>query len=148
MSIKKKNQEQLLNRILINIGIGILAYIFLYIMYAKFYMMPSLIFAAVFFILAVAGYILSAKKIADVKNYAHMFIAFTLCMLFTSLSRIFGTVLGIEKFMELINSSYFFKVLVNSRYEVMLVSWLGGIYLVGMIIYNSVLIYKAGNKRK
>ncbi|MDY3928335.1 MAG: hypothetical protein SOZ34_03120 [Clostridia bacterium] len=148
MSIKKKNQEQLLNRILINIGIGILAYIFLYIMYAKFYMMPSLIFAAVFFILAVAGYILSAKKIADVKNYAHMFIAFTLCMLFTSLSRIFGTVLGIEKFMELINSSYFFKMLVNSRYEVMLVSWLGGIYLVGMIIYNSVLIYKAGNKRK
>lgn len=148
MSIKKKNQEQLLNRILINIGIGILAYIFLYVMYAKFYMMPSLIFAAVFFILAVAGYILSAKKIADVKNYAHMFIAFTLCMLFTSLSRIFGTVLGIEKFMELINSSYFFKMLVNSRYEVMLVSWLGGIYLVGMIIYNSVLIYKAGNKRK
>ena len=148
MSLKKKNQEQLLNRILINIGIAILAYIFLYILYAKFYMMPSLIFAGVFFVLAVIGYILSAKKIADVKNYAHMFLGFTFCMLFTSLSRIVGYILGIQKFIELINSYYFFKILVNTRYEVILISWLGGIYLAGMIIYNSILIYKAGNKRK
>ncbi len=148
MSNKKKNQEQLFNRILINIGIGILAYIFLYIMYAKFYMMPSLVFAAIFFVLAIVGYVLSAKKIANVKNYAHMFIGFTLCMLFTSLSRIFGYILGLQKFIELINSYYFFKILVNTRYEVILISWLGAIYLVGMVIYNSVLIYKAGNKRK
>ncbi len=148
MSKKKKNQEQLLNRILINIGIGILAYIFLYILYARFYMIPSLIFAAVFFVLAIAGYILSAKKIVNVKNYAHMFIGFTLCMLFTSLSRICGYILGIHKFIELINKYYFFKILMNTRYEVILITWLGVIYLVGMIIYNSILIYKAGNKKK
>ncbi len=146
----KKTQEQLFNRILINLGIAIIAYIFLYVLYARFFMVPSLAIAIVFFILAIAGYIVSAKKLLkyNLKNYAHMFVAFGLCLLFTNLSRIIGAVIGMEAFMNLINSSSFFKILVNSRYEVILISWLGAVYLVLMLIYNTVLINRAGKKRK
>lgn len=150
MSNKKgKTQEQLFNRILINIGIAILAYILLYILYAKFYMMPALLVAVIFFVLAVAGYIISTLKVTkcNVKNYAHMFLAFGICLLFTNLSRILGSIMGMEAFMNLHETSRLFKMLVNGRYEVIIISWLGAFYLLVMLIYNTVLINKAGNKR-
>lgn len=143
---EKKSQEQLLNRILINIGIAVLAFIFLYVMYAKYYMMPSAVFMLVFFALAVVGYILSAAKVIKVKNYAHMFLAFGFCMMFTNLSKILGAVMGMERFTNLIKTSDIFKILVNTRYEVIILTWLGVVYLVGMLIYNTVLINKAGRK--
>lgn len=143
---EKKSQEQLLNRILINIGVAVIAFIFLYVLYAKYYMMPSGIFAVVFLVLAVAGYIMSATKVIKVKNYAHMFLAFSLCMVFTNLSKICGAFMGMETFMKLINTSNIFKILVNTRYEVIILTWLGVLYLIGMLIYNTVLINKAGRK--
>lgn len=146
--MKKKTQEQLFNRILINIGIAILAYIFLYVIYTKFYLAPAIGFGIAFIVIAAAGYIVSWKKILNVKNYSHMFLAFGICLLFTRLSVFAGSVLGIERFIELINTSTFFKMAMNSRYEVMFISWLGGVYLVGMLIYNTVLISRSGKKRK
>lgn len=143
---KKKTQEQLLNRILINIGIAVLAFIFLYVLYAKYYMMPSGIFAIVFFVLAIIGYILSAVRVINVKNYSHMFLAFGFCMVFANLSKICGAVIGMERFMNLINTSGVFRMLVNTRYEVIVLTWLGVLYLIGMLIYNTVLINKAGRK--
>lgn len=144
--MKKKTQEQLLNRILINIGIAVLAYIFLYVIYAKFYLAPAIGFGIAFIVIAAAGYILSWKKILKVKNYAHMFLAFGIGLLFTRLSLFAGSVLGIERFIDLINKSKFFKMAMNSRYEVIFLSWVGGAYLVGMLIYNMVLINRAGKK--
>ena len=144
MSKKKKTQDQLLNRILINIGIAVIAYILLYILYAKFYLAPAIPIGIAFIVIAIAGYILSGLKVINVKNYAHMFLAFGLCLLFTRLSVFAGTILGIEKFIELINTSKLFKVLMNSRYEVIFITWLGVAYLAVMLIYNTIRICRTG----
>ena len=147
---KIKTQEQLFNRILINIGIAVAAYIFLYVLYARFYMMPALKFSVIFFIFAIIGYILSSKKVGkkEFKNYSHMFLAFGFGMLFTNLSKIFANLMGMDKFMELINSSTLFRILVNSRYEVIIISWLGALYLVAMVVYNTVLINRLSDTKK
>lgn len=147
---KGKTEEQIFNRILINFGIAILAYILLYVLYAKFYMNYALTIAVIFFILAAVGYVVSSKKLCkyDLKNYSHMFVAFGLCLVFASLSRVLGTILGLSTFSTLIKTYPFFKMLVNTRYEVILISWLGAAYLVGMLIYNTVLINNKGKKRK
>ena len=144
----KKTQEQLFNRILINIGIAIAAYIFLYVIYAKYYLSPAIPSAICCFILAAAGYVLSAAKVIKVRNYAHMFLAFGLALMFTRLSVLVGNAVGIERFMAIKNSSRFMNILFNSRYDVILITWLGIIYLVLMLIYNSVLISRAGKKKK
>ena len=144
--MNKKTQEQLLNRILINFAIAVPAYIFLYVIYAKFYLAHAIEFAIAFIVLAIVLYIISAVKIKKLRNYAHMFLAFGICLLFTRLSIIIGSIVGIEKLIELTNSSKFFEMLVNSRYDVILITWLGIAYLVGMLIYNTVLMGKTGKK--
>ena len=145
----KKTEEQLLNRILINFVIALISYIVLYIMYARFYMMNSMIFGFVFLGLSILGYILNATKILkfSVINYAHMFLAYSFAMFFANLSRIFGTMFGMQKLLMLTDSSQFFKMLFNGRIEVIIISWLGAVYLIAMLIYNTVLINrKQGNK--
>ena len=144
---KRTTQEQIFNRILINIGIAIVAYITLYVIYTKFYLVPAIPIGIVFLILSAVGYILSAKKIVRAVNYAHMFLAFALCLFFTRLSVFVGTAVGMTRFIEIIKSSEVMAKLMNSRYEVILISWLGAIYLLIMLIYNSVLIYKIGRKK-
>ena len=146
LSKTKKTQEQLLNRILINIGIAVLAYICLYVLYAKFYLTPAIPIATAFIVIAIIGYVVSAAKILKVVNYAHMFLAFGFALLFTRLSIFTVNIIGIEKFMALHNSSAFFRILMNSQKEVTLLTWLGAVYLVGMLIYNTILINKAGKK--
>ena len=122
------------------------AYIFLYVIYAKFYLAHAITFAIAFFVLAIVFYIISAVKVKKLRNYAHMFVAFGLCLLFTRLSVILGSILGFQRFIQLIDSSKFFEMLVNSRYDVIFITWLGIAYLVGMLIYNTVLIGKTGKK--
>lgn len=148
MSKKRTTQEQIFNRILINIVIAIAAYITLYVVYTKFYLVPAIPMGIVFLAVSAAGYILSAKGIIRVVNYAHMFLIFALCLFFTRLSVFVGTIVGIQRFIELIKSSAFLAKLMNSRYEVILISWLGAAYLAVMLVYNSVLIYKIGKKNK
>ena len=72
----EKTQEQLYNRILINFGIGILAYALLYFLYQKLYMKNWITFtlAGIFIAAAVVFYAMSGKK--PLKNYAHMFLIF------------------------------------------------------------------------
>lgn len=143
----QKTQENLYNRILINFGIGILAYSVLYFLYQKLYMNNTVTFitAGIFAAAAIVCYTLSNKK--PLKNYGHMFAAFTIALLFTRLSVITASILGMEKFFELQNI-YFFKKLMQTRIEVIIISWLGALYLIGMLIYNSVLMVKAGKKKK
>lgn len=147
---KKNIQEQLFNRILINIVIAIAAYIFLYILYAKFYMGPAIMFGIIFLIAAIIGYILSSKKKMgfNVKNYAHMFLAFSISMFFTRSSVIVGRIVGINKFTEMVNSSKLFRIFVNSRYEVIALTWLGAIYLTGMLVYNCIKLRQADKKNR
>lgn len=143
----QKTQENLYNRILINFGIGILAYAALYFLYQKLYMNNTITFitAGIFAAAAAACYALSKKK--PLKNYGHMFAAFTIALLFTRLSVIIVSIFGMEKFFDLQNI-YIVKKLMQTRTEVIIISWLGAVYLIGMLIYNSILMVKAGRKKK
>ena len=105
----KKTQEQLYNRILINFGIGIIAYSILYFLYQKMYMDNTVTFtlAAILAVGAVVCYVLAKTKDKPLKNYGHMCVAFCLALLFTRLSVITATVIGMEKFIAL-QDNYFF----------------------------------------
>lgn len=141
-----KTQEQLYNRILINYGIAILAYVLLYVLYNKMYMRNTVTFAfaAIFLVAGVVCYVLSKKK--PLKNYGHMFIAFCAALLFTRLSVLVVTLFGFNNFSKM-QEVYFLKKLMQTRWEVVLVSWGGALYLVGMTIYNGILMAKAGKKK-
>ena len=58
LSKKRTTQEQIFNRILINIGIAVPAYITLYVIYTKFYLVPAIPMGILFLVIAAAGYIL------------------------------------------------------------------------------------------
>ncbi len=143
----EKTQEQLYNRILINFGIGILAYALLYFLYQKLYMKNWITFtlAGIFIAAAVVFYSMSGKK--PLKNYGHMFLIFGAALLFTRLSVIVATVVGMEKFIAL-QDIYWVKKLLQTRIEVMIIGWLGALYLVGMLVYNGVLMYRVGKEEK
>lgn len=140
-----KTQEQLYNRILINYGIAILGYILLYVLYNKMYMKNTITFAvaALFLIGAIVCYALSKKK--PLKNYGHMFTAFFLALMFTRLSVLVVTFFGWNTF-EKMQSVYFLKKLMQTRWEVIIISWAGGLYLLGMTIYNGILMTKTKSK--
>lgn len=137
-----KTQEQLYNRILINFGIAIVGYVLLYFLYNKMYMRNAITFtfAGVFLAAGIACYALSKKK--PLKNYGHMFTAFCVALLFTRLSVIVVTIFGWGTF-EKMQEIYLLKKLMQTRWEVIIVSWAGAIYLVGMVVYNGILMAKA-----
>lgn len=141
-----KTQEQLYNRILINYGIAILGYILLYVLYNKMFMRNTVTFACagIFLVAGIVCYALSKKK--PLKNYGHMFIAFCVALLFTRLSVIVVTLFGWNTFSKM-QEVYFLKKLLQTRWEVIAVSWGGAVYLVGMTIYNGILMAKAGKKK-
>ncbi len=140
-----KTQEQLYNRILINFGVAILGYILLYFLYQKMYMrnVITFTFAGIFLVAGIVCYALSKKK--PLKNYGHMFIAFCIALLFTRLSVLVVTFFGWDTFSKM-QEVYFLKKLMQTRWEVIIVSWAGAVYLVGMLIYNGILMAKAGKK--
>lgn len=144
-----KTEEQLLNRILINFGIGILAYMVLNMLHSNWNMDNAVVFpvAGVCAVAAVVLYIVSAKT-GKYRNYAHMFVAFTLALLFTRLAYFTYLIFGGQVVMNIVNSGYFWKSVMNTQKEVMFVSILGGVYLVGMLIYNVILIAKVRKAKK
>ena len=140
-----KTQEQLYNRILINFGVAILGYILLYFLYQKMYMrnVITFTFAGIFLVAGIVCYALSKKK--PLKNYGHMFIAFCIALLFTRLSVLVVTFFGWDTFSKM-QEVYFLKKLMQTRWEVIIVSCAGAVYLVGMLIYNGILMAKAEKK--
>lgn len=140
-----KTQEQLYNRILINYGIAVLGYILLYVLYNKMYMRNTVTFAfaGIFLLCGVVCFLLSKKK--PLKNYGIMFFSFCAALLFTRLSVLVVTFFGYDNFSKM-QEIYFLKKLMQTRWEVIIVSWCGGIYLVGMTIYNGILMAKAEKK--
>lgn len=142
-----KTAEQLYNRILINFGVAILAYSALNILYNTLYMKNWVTFtlAGIFAVLAILCYVFSKQK--PLKNYGHMFLAFTLALLFTRLSVLTVRIFGWNAF-ESMQNVYIIKKLLQTRTEVILISWLGAIYLVGMVIYNGILMHKVQKAEK
>lgn len=144
----QKRIEKIENRIMINYGIAVLAYLVLYVLYNTFYMKYQLVLplAGIMLIAAVVCYILH-RKTKKTKNYGHMFIGFTVALLITNSSTIISKLFGENVFNSLYGVNIVAKLL-NSRNEVIGIALLGAVYLVGMTIYNSVLISKEKNKRK
>ena len=141
-SYKKRENEHIENRILINFGIGVLAYILLRFLYVNKYMddVWTFSFAGIFAICAVVFYVFS-KRNEKLKNYAHMFSAFCAALIFTRICRIAYWIFGMSTYMKLYNIR-FFNILFTTRYDVILISLLGAVYLAGMLIYNCILITK------
>lgn len=140
---RKTTAERIENRILINLGVGALAYVLLYILHVHCYMAPVPTFICAG-LLAVAGagcYIRSIKE-RRFRNYGHMFAGLTLGLLFTKLAMLASWVLGTERVVQLIESARFWRVLFNSRREVQFVCIAGAVYLAGMLVYNIRLLVK------
>ena len=145
---KARKIEKLENRIIINYAIAAVAYMTLSALYkAPFHMNFKYVLpvAGVMLIAAIVCYLLH-KKFKKTANYGHMFIAFAVALAFTNLSTIIYKVFGQNVFNGLYSISLF-QMLMNARNAVIIVSILGGVYLVGMTIYNGMLMYKENNKK-
>lgn len=145
---KARRIEKLENRIIINYAVAAVAYMTLSTLYkAPFHMNFKYVLpvAGIMLIAAIVCYLLH-KKFKKTANYGHMFLAFAIALGFTNLSTIVYKVFGANVFNSLYSVSLFEKIM-NARNAVVIVSVLGAIYLVGMTIYNGILIYKENKKK-
>lgn len=145
---KARRIEKLENRIIINYAVAAVAYMTLSTLYkAPFHMNFKYVLpvAGIMLIAAIVCYLLH-KKFKKTANYGHMFLAFAIALGFTNLSTIVYKVFGANVFNSLYSISLFEKIM-NARNAVVIVSVLGAIYLVGMTIYNGILIYKENKKK-
>ena len=146
---KAKKIEKIENRIIINYAVAAVAYMTLNTLYkAPFHMNFKYVLpvAGIMLIAAIVCYLLH-KKFKKTANYGHMFIAFAVALAFTNSSTIIYKLFGQNAFNTLYSVSLFQKVM-NARNAVIIVSVLGVIYLVGMTIYNGMLIYRENNPKK
>lgn len=149
---KKQLEEKITNRVLINLVAGFGGYVLLYLVYRflirdirfiKAYPYVMLGFFIVFAALAALFYVLSykgrksSKNKVEYKNYGHMFVGVSLCTLFLNLPHI-SLWLGIAKFVP--------DALKNTQRNFLVISILLAVYLVGMLIYNSVFLYRKPKK--
>ncbi|MCH5186749.1 MAG: hypothetical protein J1F64_11600 [Oscillospiraceae bacterium] len=141
--------EQITNRIFINFGIAIGAYILLWVLISRLSMfyLPVFIIAGVFFALAVVFFMLYKIKGFKIKNYSYMFALFALLLLITQSSFIVSKIMGVHKFSELLRNSYFLQVIFNTAYEVKIIALAGAIYLVIMLISNCIMINKLSKNK-
>lgn len=142
--------EKITNRIFINFGIAILAYILLWVLISRLSMsyIPVFVISGVFFVLSVLFYLLYKVKGFPLKNYAYMFIIFAVCLLFTQSSFIVSSIMGIHKFSEILRNSHFMQIIFNTAYEVKFLSIAGAVYLICMLCYNCYMINRLSNNRQ
>ena len=139
---KAKKIEKLENRIIINYGIAAVAYMALNTLKNyPFNMQYKTVWpiAIVMFVAALLCYGLHIK-FKKTANYGHMFIGFTLALLLPISRMVIGRI-NMGLYSSLMNVEFFAKI-TNSANAVKIVSWLGVVYLVGMTIYNGILIAK------
>jgi len=145
---KAKKIEKIENRIIINYGIAAVGYMALNTLKNyPFNMQYKTVWpiAIGMFVAALLCYGLHIK-FKKTANYGHMFIGFTLALLLP-ISRMVIARINMGLYNSLMNVELFAKV-TNSANAVKIVSWLGVIYLVGMTIFNGILIYKVNHAGK
>lgn len=145
---RARKVEKLENRIIINYGIAALAYLVLNtINNPPFNMRYNvvLVMCAVMLAAAIACYLLNIK-FKKTANYGHMFIGFTLALFLPISRRAIGSV-NINLYNSMMKVGFIEKI-TNTANAVKLISILGVVYLVGMTIFNGVLIYKENHKNK
>ncbi len=137
-------EDRIVNRILINFGIGILGYIYLWVLWkANLSSIFVLISAAVFLIAAVACFVVGKIKNKAYVPYGIMFAGFTAASLVIKSSFVVSKIIGMEKFMALMQSSQTAVKLLNAKNDVMIVALCGGVYLLAMLIVNIALLIKS-----
>lgn len=156
---KRQSEKRVLrleNRIIINYAIAVLAFMIFRVLvvgYTNPDVRNAIIFslAGVMIVAAIICYVLN-KKTGKTKNYGHMFIAFSLALIFSRGSIALYKLLGANVF-EFV---YDIKIaglpvgekLLNAQFATNTIAWLGAIYLVVMTIWNGVLIHKETTQKK
>lgn len=143
---KKELQEiedRIVNRILINFGIGIAGFVFLWILW-KANLSTSLVMisAAVFAVLAIACFVVGKMKNKGYVPYGIMFAAFTVAALAIKSSYVLSKIIGMERFMTVMQNPAMVKLL-NAKNDVIFVALCGGVYLAVMLVVNIVLLIKS-----
>lgn len=139
----QKIEDRIVNRILINFAIGIAGFVFLWILWkANLATIPVMISAAVFAVLAVACFVVGKVKNKGYVPYGIMFTAFVAAALVIKSSYIVSKLIGMEKFMAVMQNPVMLKLL-NAKNDVMFVALCGGVYLAVMLIVNIVLLIKS-----
>jgi len=150
---KKEREEKITNRILINLGLGVAAFMLLQIfssMTIDFSTAPSMPYVmvgvfAVLLIGAVAFYVASKKKPA-LKNYGHALLAAAVVSLYLNAAMItywlgMGIVTPDGAVQEFIKNR-----ILNTANAYTYTNWALGIYLVCMFIYNIIFMIVANKQ--
>lgn len=137
-------EDRIVNRILINFGIGILGYVYLFMLW-KANLPTGLVLssAVVFAVPAVVCFVLGKNKSKVWTPYGIMFAAFTASMLIIKSSYVFSKIVGMEKFMSVMQSSQTAVKLLNAKNDVIFIALCGGVYLAAMLIVNIVMLVKS-----
>lgn len=142
----QEREDRIVNRILINLGIGLLGYTYLWILWkANLSSVFVFISAAVFCVAAIACYAVGASKNKAYIPYGIMFTGFTLAALVIKSSYVIAKLIGMDRFMNIMQTSQTAVKLLNAKNDVMIVTVCGAAYLVGMLIVNIVMLVR--NKR-
>ncbi len=152
---KKKIEEKITNRILINIGYTLLGYILLYMFYQYSIgrigdiLTYKYVMCGIFCVLAVAAvalYVLSflkqpalEKRSSTFRNYAHMTLGIAAVVFYLNLP-FYTQWAPIEASSGVMRSVLMF--LKNTRYAYYVVGMAMLVYLLGCIIYNTVMMKK------
>ena len=133
-------EDRIVNRILINFGIGIFGYIFLWFLYkTNLSTIHIMISAAVFAAASVICFIVAGVKNKGYLPYGIMFASFTTAMLIIKSSYILSKIVGMERFVDMMKNETLIK-LVNASYDLRFVAVCGGIYLFVMLVVNIIMI--------
>lgn len=135
-------KEKITNRILINFGVAILAYLLLLLIYRN-NINNTLVYtiAGIFFVSTAVFTVLTVIKGKQFKNYAIASGALTLGTLFLKLSVFTSAIIGTENFRNLVQNPFMSK-LMNAQKDVIIIAILGAVYLVLMMVYNIVQIIR------
>lgn len=150
IELKKKKQEiedRIVNRILINFGIGSLAYIYLMVLWRR-NLSPTMLIvsASVCAAAAVAMFVLTKVKSKKCLSYGIMFTGFSLASCVIMSSRVVSAIVGGEKFEALMQSASVVKLL-NAKNDFMFIAVLGGVYLVCMLMVNIYLLVRSKQEK-
>lgn len=142
-------EDRIVNRILINFGIGILAYLVLWVLWrATLNNVAVIITAAIFAVCAIICFIMTKFKVVIAMNksksflsYGIMFVAFIIALAIIKSSYIVSWIVGVPRFLELAKNAKF-EQMINAQNDLIFVAIAGAVYLGAMLIYNIVLLFK------
>ena len=150
---KQQREEKITNRILINLGLGVAAFMILRVFsnmntdMKTVSTMPTfmLYVAAALFVGAIACYVFSKKKPA-LRNYGHVLVVAFLVAIYLNMPKYLGMFMTMGQHAEFNEIPFVAKFIKNTQTSYKYVNWALGIYLAAMLIYNIVILIIANKK--